>query len=145
MYFKFCPPHSFLCHNRRMCRVKQCQYFNWQAHFFKKGGHCVRVEQWRGLGVCVCLAGACCLKIKGLRSKAVSTVMRLLHVLGYRAQILLRKREHQPARSTFNPKHFASVTWSSFSCLSQMLSVKDVERILDETRKSMEYKRVNVS
>lgn len=40
---------------------------------------------------CVSVAGAHCLKIKGLRSKASTTAVWLLHILGYSAQILLRE------------------------------------------------------
>lgn len=61
---------------------------------------------WSGRGswwFCVSVAGAHCLKIKGLRSKALTTAVWLLHILGYSAQILLREI-HEAARMC--AKHF---------------------------------------
>lgn len=102
----------------------------------------------RELVVCVSIAGAHCLKIKGLRSKALTTAVWLLHVLGYSAQIFALKTANFQAsqnmcKTLFIRETFPSVTWASFSFLWQMMSIEDVERILDETQESIEYQRVN--
>lgn len=106
------------------------------------------MKRQRKLVVCVSIAGAHCLKIKGLRSKALTTAVWLLHVLGHSAQICSEvwKFTSWPkyVQNTCHPKHFPSVTWASFSCLWQIMSIEDVERILDETQESIEYQRVNV-
>lgn len=67
----------------------------------------MRTEQRRKLVVCVGIAGAHCLKIKGLRGKALTTAVWLLHILGYSVQISLRKfTTSQPeyVEITFHPK-----------------------------------------
>lgn len=100
------------------------------------------------LVVCVSIAGAHCLKIKGLRSKALTTAVWLLHVLGNSAQIFALKTANLQAsqnmcKPLFIQETFPSVTWA-FSFLWQLMSIEDVERILDETQESIEYQRVNV-
>lgn len=47
---------------------------------------CVGMEQQGKLVVCVSVVGTHCLKIKGLRSKALTAAVWRLHVLGYGAQ-----------------------------------------------------------
>lgn len=71
----------------------------------------MRMKRQRKLVVCVSIAGAHCLKIKGLRSKALTTAVWLLHVLGHNTQILLWSLEiYKPAKIC--AKHFSSKTLS---------------------------------